>query len=141
MTGDSINMEFITYYFRNQIPSWLNNILTTYDILPRPAGVGVEFVSAFYRIFGFKTDSFDYNREYLANFFNAQFVRPQIAELNHFANAEYKDSEYLGYYAIIENLKGELSYQLSDNSSFYNNSIIETPTLPPFPITPQQAQG
>ena len=141
ITGDSMNMEFITYFFRNQIPSWLNNILITYDILPRPAGVGVEFVSAFYRIFGFETDSFDYNREYLANFFNAQFVRPQIAELNHFTNAEYKDSEYLEYYAIIENLKGELSYQLSDNSSFYNNSIIENPTLPPFPITPQQAQG
>ena len=141
ITGDSMNMEFITYFFRNQIPSWLNNILTTYDILPRPAGVGVKFVSAFYKIFGFETDSFDYNREYLANFFNAQFVRPQIAELNHFANIEYKDSKYLEYYAIIENLKGVLSYQLSDNSSFYNNSIIEPPTLPPFPITPQQAQG
>lgn len=141
VTGDSMNMEFITYYFRDQIPNWLNNILTKYDILPRPAGVGLKFVSAFYRIFGFETDSFDYNREYLANFFNAQFVRPQIAELNHFTNAEYKDSEYLEFYTIIENLKGELSYQLSDNSSFYNNSIIEKPTLPPFPITPQQAQG
>lgn len=140
ITGDSMNMEFITYYFRDQIPNWLNNILTKYDILPRPAGVGLKFVSAFYRIFGFETDSFDYNREYLANFFNAQFVRPEIAELNYFANAEYKDSEYLEFYTIIENLKGELSYQLSDNSSFYNNSIIEKPTLPPFPITPQQAQ-
>lgn len=82
ITGDSMNMEFITYFFKEQIPSWLNNILTTYDILPRPAGVGSNYVSAFYRIFGFKTDSADYNREYLGNFFNAQFAREDIAKLN-----------------------------------------------------------
>ena len=69
------------------------------------------------------------------------FALPKSGGNTAWSNAEYKDSEYLEYYAIIENLKGELSYQLSDNSSFYNNSIIENPTLPPFPITPQQAQG
>lgn len=82
ITGDSMDMQFITYFFKDQIPLWLNNILTTYDILPRPAGVGSNYVSAFYRIFGFKTGSADYNREYLGNFFNAQFVRKDIAKLD-----------------------------------------------------------
>lgn len=82
ITGDSMDMQFITYFFKDQIPLWLNNILTTYDILPRPAGVGSNYVSAFYRIFGFKTDSADYNREYLGNFFNAQFAREGIAKLD-----------------------------------------------------------
>lgn len=82
ITGDSMDMQYITYFFKDQIPLWLNNILTTYDILPRPAGVGSNYVSAFYRIFGFKTDSADYNREYLGNFFNAQFVREDIAKLD-----------------------------------------------------------
>lgn len=82
ITGDSMDMQFITYFFKDQIPLWLNNILTTYDILPRPAGVGSNYVSAFYKIFGFKTDSADYNREYLGNFFNTQFAREGIAKLN-----------------------------------------------------------
>lgn len=82
ITGDSMDMQYITYFFKEQMPLWLNNILTTYDILPRPAGVGSNYVSAFYRIFGFKTDSADYNREYLGNFFNAQFAREGIAKLD-----------------------------------------------------------
>lgn len=110
ITSDSMNMEFVTYYFKSEIPIWLNNILTTYDILPRPAGVGAKFVSALYKIFGFETDSFDYNRERLANFFNAQFARPEITELNNFVNAEYQDSEYAEFYKTIENLKDELGY-------------------------------
>lgn len=82
ITGDSMDMQFVTYFFKDQMPLWLNNILTTYDVLPRPAGVGSNYVSAFYRIFGFKTDSADYNREYLGNFFNAQFAREGIAKLD-----------------------------------------------------------
>ena len=82
VTGDSMDMEFITYFFKEQIPGWLKKILAKYDILPRPAGVGSNYVSAFYRIFGFKTDSADYNREYLGNFFNAQFARENIAKLD-----------------------------------------------------------
>lgn len=91
ITGDSMDMQFITYFFKDQIPLWLNNILSTYDIMPRPAGVGSNYVSAFYRIFGFKTDSADYNREYVGNFFNAQFVRDGIAKLNTPDNKEELD--------------------------------------------------
>lgn len=75
VTGDSMDMTYVTYYFREDIPVWLDWALTNYDILPRPAGVHSRFISAIFKIFGFYTDNKDYNRTKLANFWNAQFAR------------------------------------------------------------------
>lgn len=136
ITGDSQNMEYITYFFKNEIPQWLNNILTNYDVLPRPAGVGSRFVSAYYKIFGFQTDNFDYNREKLTNFFNAQFVREDIGEINYFTSGRFADNEHIEFNTLIQELKDELGYHLSDNSTFFNNHFVENPPSPPFEITP-----
>ena len=71
--GDRQDMDFITYYFRDEIPQWLNWILTKYDILPRPVCVGTKFQSASWKIFGFITNDPNYNSK-ISAFFNAQFL-------------------------------------------------------------------
>lgn len=74
IVGDSMDMSYVTYYFRDEIPLWLNHILTNYDILPRPACVGSKFVSAIFRIFSFQIDNTDYATKHLASFWNARFA-------------------------------------------------------------------
>lgn len=74
IVGDNMDMSYITYYFRDEIPLWLNYILTNYDILPRPACVGSKFVSAIFRIFGFQIDNTDYAIKHLASFWNTRFA-------------------------------------------------------------------
>ena len=71
--GDRQDMDFITYYFREEIPQWLNWILTKYNILPRPVCVGTKFQSASWKIFGFITSDPNYNSK-ISAFFNAQFL-------------------------------------------------------------------
>lgn len=58
---DSLDMSYVVYVFveNSPMPEWLKWILSNYDILPRPAGVGSSFESyAKLRRFGFapKTD-------------------------------------------------------------------------------------
>lgn len=42
---DSQDMSFITYIINNELPDWLTWIFENYDILPRPAGVGIKITS------------------------------------------------------------------------------------------------
>jgi hypothetical protein len=49
---DGLNMK-CTYVFTFAIPSALQFVLTNYDILPRPAGVGIQFVVTTRGVFGF----------------------------------------------------------------------------------------
>lgn len=39
---DELDMGFITYVFTQQLPVWLNIVFYTYEILPRPMGVGAR---------------------------------------------------------------------------------------------------
>lgn len=41
---DSLNMEFADYVFTFALPSELVQVLTFYDLLPRPAAIGVRYV-------------------------------------------------------------------------------------------------
>ena len=50
---DTQDMSFVTYIFVNLLPDWLSNIFEKYDILPRPAGVGVAISEAERRYIGF----------------------------------------------------------------------------------------
>lgn len=50
---DTQDMSFVTYIFVNLLPDWLRNIFEKYDILPRPAGVGVAISEAERRYIGF----------------------------------------------------------------------------------------
>ena len=72
IVGDSMNMSYVTYYFRDEIPQWLSYILENYDILPSPACVGSKYVSAVFKLFGFKTNDNDFNKKYTA-FWNSRF--------------------------------------------------------------------
>lgn len=74
VTGDTMNMTYITYYFRQELSSWLAFVLNNYQILPRPAGVKSNFISAIYKTFGFYTNNADYNRKKLGNFWNTKFI-------------------------------------------------------------------
>lgn len=112
ITGDSMDMTYITYYFRDEIPTWLDWALTNYDILPRPAGVQSRFISAIYKIFGFYTDDVDYNREKLANFWNAQFARIEniryYEEIKKFK--DYQSDIITIAQAMLKHLDYELEY-------------------------------
>lgn len=53
---DTLDMSFVVYVFEgsNPMPIWLKWILSNYDILPRPAGVGSAYIEASgYKRFGF----------------------------------------------------------------------------------------
>ena len=55
---DNLNMT-MTYVFTTAIPASIQYIIDNYDIFPRPAGVGVNFIVDIQAIFGF--DSFNQN--------------------------------------------------------------------------------
>lgn len=73
IVGDSMDMSYVTYYFRDEIPQWLSYILENYQILPRPACVGSRYISAVYKLFGFKTNDNVFNKKYTA-FWNSRFA-------------------------------------------------------------------
>lgn len=50
---DYMNMEYITYYFLDRIPGWLEVVIENYDVLPRPAGMATKYISSISRFFGF----------------------------------------------------------------------------------------
>lgn len=50
---DTQDMSFVTYVFVDLLPDWLSNIFEKYDVLPRPAGVGVAIAEAERRYIGF----------------------------------------------------------------------------------------
>lgn len=53
---DTLDMSFVVYVFEgsNPMPIWLKWILSNYDILPRPAGVGSAYIeTSGYKRFGF----------------------------------------------------------------------------------------
>ena len=53
---DTTDMSYQIYIFNNKIPPWLNYMMTNYDILPRPAGVGSKIIERDIRRFGFGAD-------------------------------------------------------------------------------------
>lgn len=53
---DTTDMSYQIYIFNNKIPPWLNFMANNYDILPRPAGVGMGIIERDIRRFGFGAD-------------------------------------------------------------------------------------
>lgn len=51
--GDAMDMRYITFYFLDRIPGFLEVCIHNYDILPRPAGMATQYISAISRYFGF----------------------------------------------------------------------------------------
>ncbi|MDD5786039.1 DUF2612 domain-containing protein, partial [Campylobacter lanienae] len=54
---DSLKMDWQIYVFNSKIPVWLNFMMSNFDILPRPAGVGSKIIERIVRRFGFGVDS------------------------------------------------------------------------------------
>lgn len=104
VVGDSMNMSYVTYYFRDEIPQWLGYILENYQILPRPACVGSRYVSAVYKLFGFKTNDNIFNKKYTA-FWNSRFPddvarsgleSKELLDKINYVGADYVDADYVG---------------------------------------------
>lgn len=47
--NDELDMKYVTYYVRDELPAWLDMSLSELDILPRPAGCGSKIESSLYR--------------------------------------------------------------------------------------------
>lgn len=58
---DTLDMEFIVYVFDFQPSSQLQFILQNYDLLPRPSGVGVQWIFASRPAFGFGPYRLNFN--------------------------------------------------------------------------------
>ena len=54
---DNLTMDWQIYVFNSKIPAWLNFMMTNYDILPRPAGVGTKLQERIVRRFGFGVEN------------------------------------------------------------------------------------
>lgn len=67
---DGLNMT-MRYIFNFDIPYQMRYILKTYDVLPRPAGVGIEYYAITDYIFGFGTDP---ATTIYTNFENGNFI-------------------------------------------------------------------
>lgn len=58
---DPLNMKYIIYVFSTPPSSQLSFILKNFDVLPRPAAVGIKFRVATAKIFGFGTHNKNFN--------------------------------------------------------------------------------
>lgn len=67
--GDTTDMSFMLIIFNQKIPNWLSYIAKTYDIIPRPAGVGVKLEEYYWKRFDFKTPNDEFNKQNIGNFF------------------------------------------------------------------------
>lgn len=104
VVGDSMNMSYVTYYFRDEIPQWLGYILENYQILPRPACVGSRYVSAVYKLFGFKTNDNIFNKKCTA-FWNSRFPddvarsgleSKELLDKINYVSVDYVSVDYVG---------------------------------------------
>lgn len=73
--GDRMDMFYSIFYQRQDIPSWLDFIISRFDIFPRPAGVEQKIVDTTWRFIGFQPLNIaeDWARG-VTNFTNAQFI-------------------------------------------------------------------
>lgn len=90
---DTDDMSYQIFVFNQKLPSWFNYCLQNRDILPRPAGVGVNIQQNVYFYFGFEPDDSDkdtnptaYNErvawfnQHINNFDNSIFRISEVTE-------------------------------------------------------------
>lgn len=75
--GDNMDMRYMTYYFLDRIPGWLEVTMHNYDILPRPAGMETKYISAISKFFGFLIDhpevDLELTAKYVSSFWKTRF--------------------------------------------------------------------
>lgn len=76
---DSYDMQYVVYVFNTTetqiLPKWFTYVLDNYDLLIRPAGVGVNYLETNYKYFGFKTNSEIQAKTIRGNFFKTIFKK------------------------------------------------------------------
>lgn len=88
-TVDYQDMTYVNYIFLWEIPDYLKQAFSNYDLLPRPLAIGTRYREAFYQIFGFKGQSLS------DNFYRAIFQKIPL-----------KDKQVFGFknQKVLENL-------------------------------------
>lgn len=78
--NDHLDMQFITFYIRDELPSWLDTLLADpdLDLLPRPAGTGTKVLTSVWRYLHFKYEGEPDKK--LTNFFTSIFYDPKEDE-------------------------------------------------------------
>lgn len=64
---DTYNMQYVSYVINTEISSEFQFILQTYDLLPRPAGVGKRIIYGRNDLFGFEQHYQNFSNSVLAN--------------------------------------------------------------------------
>lgn len=91
--SDGLDMRFITYYFRDEMPAWLECVINSYDVLPRPAGMSTKYLSAIYRYIHFKTNDPEWNKN-IASFWKTRFYDKESPQSYVTSNKVFPIIEY-----------------------------------------------
>lgn len=122
---DSLKMDWQIYVFNSKIPVWLNFMMSNFDILPRPAGVGSKIVERIVRRFGFGVDSILEKPRYdLFNFNKKNFNKIVFFDENNNYYPdyikEYKKAKF-GFFNFNKSNFLKTIFYDKDNEAKYNN--------------------
>lgn len=95
-TTDEQDMTYVNYIFLWEIPEYLKQAFSNYDLLPHPLAVGTKYREANYKIFGFKGQNLS------DNFYRAIFQKFPL-----------KNKKVLGFknQKVLENLHNAQFYK------------------------------
>ena len=117
---DTTDMSYQIYIFNNKIPAWLNYMMTNYDILPRPAGVGSKIIERDIRRFGFGADKpFNKPRYNLFSFNKVSFNKVVFYDDENSYYPDYVRKQVSIKYSFL-NFNNRNLFQ----SLFYDNSNV-----------------
>lgn len=121
---DTTDMSYQIYIFNNKIPAWLNYMMTNYDILPRPAGVGSKIIERDIRRFGFGADKpINAPRYALFSFYRTNFNKVVFFDdkVNYYPDYVRKQVS-IKYSFINFNNRNFFKSLFYDNSNIYPKS-------------------
>ena len=124
---DTTDMSYQVFIFNNKIPLWLKYMMTNYDILPRPAGVGSKIIERDIRRFGFGADKpVNAPRYALFNFYQTNFNKVVFFdnEVNYYPDYVRKQVS-LKYNFINFNNRNFLKSIFYDNSNVYPKTVYK----------------
>lgn len=121
---DSTDMSYQVYLFNSQIPKWLNFMMSNYDILPRPAGVGARLQERIVRRFGFGADGvFEKPRYNLFNFDRKNFNNSLFFDKNVNYYPDYTSGGYKGTIITKADYERRKSWTDKNITAFYYSSF------------------
>lgn len=121
---DSTDMSYQVYLFNSQIPKWLNFMMSNYDILPRPAGVGTKLQERIVRRFGFGVDSILEKPRYnLFNFDRKNFNNSLFFDKNVNYYPDYQNNGYKGQIITKADYERRKEWADKNITAFYYSSF------------------